>query len=229
MRGLVIRQHALSLEGTVGAHAEARGARLVRHVPGGDGTLPPLEGFDFVVAMGAPWSVYGPEVESWIEEELELFRKAVAERIPVFGVCFGAQAFAQALGGRVQRATQPELGWATVESLAPAIVEEGPWFMWHGDTLTLPHGSRLLARTETGPQAYAFGPHLLVQFHPEITPDILDAWCATDDSDFRRYGVDKEAVIEETRRRREEAAERARRLFERFLGGVAREQSRRGG
>lgn len=222
MRGLVIMPDPLSLPGTLGEHAEAMGARLVRHIPGRDGPLPPVERFDFVMAMGAPWSVYGPEVKPWIEEELELFRQAEARGIPVLGVCFGAQAFARALGGEVRRAEGAELGWKRVETVAPGPIDEGPWFMWHEDTFTLPPRVTLLAKTEIGPQAYAVGPHLLVQFHPEMTPDLFDAWCEVDDSDFERLGVDREAVREETGWRAAEARERARRLLDDWMAGVTR-------
>ena len=222
MHALVVKPHTLSSPGTIGEYAERLGVELVQHVASLDGPLPPLDGFDFVIAMGAPWSVYGEEVKPWIESELELFREAVRRVIPVLGICFGAQAFAQALGGEVHKA-EAEVGWKAVHTNDPGLIPEGPWFMWHSDSFSLPAGARLVSWTESGgPQAYTMGPHILVQFHPEVRPDVLEGWNRAEDSDvFERLGIDRAEIEAETERRQEEARERARRLFDRFLVGVS--------
>lgn len=218
MRGLLIKPHPLSLPGTIGAYAAELGIDLVAHVADRDGPFPTdLDGFDLVVSMGSPWSVYGSEVGGWIDEVLGLYRLAVERDVPVLGICFGAQGFAQALGGRVFRGPATELGWDTVTTHDPEVIPEGPWFMWHSDAFTLPPGARLLAETDAGPQAYDLGPHLCVQFHPEVEPSLLDAWLRIDASDFHRLGVDLEEVVAETERRREGSERRARALFDRFI------------
>jgi len=189
-------------------------------VPSEEGPLPQLEGFDFIVAMGAAWSVYGPEVEPWIEGELKVLRDAVDRGLPVLGICFGAQAFARALGGEVRPADRTEIGWHSVRTDAPDRIPAGPWFMWHSDRFTLPNGATLLARTDVCAQAFGLGPHILVQFHPEITPELLESWIKEDVSDFERTGTDPGAVLEETIRLQPEARRRAADLFDRFMAGV---------
>jgi GMP synthase-like glutamine amidotransferase len=109
------------------------------------------------------------------------------------------------------------VGWHEVETDDAAIVPSGPWFMWHSDTFTVPSGARELARTTVGPQAFALGPHLCVQFHPEITPAILGAWIEHDDEDFRRNGVDPEMVLERTRAELGRARVRAQGMLNRVL------------
>ena len=47
---------------------------------------------------------------------------------------------------------------------------------FHDDAFTLPPGPLPLAANETGLQAFTLGPHLGVQFHPEITPAAFAAW-----------------------------------------------------
>lgn len=217
MRALVIKPHWFSNPGTIAEYADELGVGLVHHVASDGGPLPPLDGFDLVLVMGAPWSVYGEEVKPWIGGQLRLIRQAVDRQVPVFGVCFGAQAFAKAFGAKVFKAERSELGWGRVESLAPDAIPEGPWFMWHSDAFTLPEGARLLAKTDVSPQAYSLGPHLLVQFHPEVTPEIVRVWMDHDVTDFERNGVDPAAVLEETERRKHEAREKARGLFDRFM------------
>src|SRR5437660_2312846 len=198
MRGLLIKQHWLSEPGLIDACATEAGVELVPHVPSEEGPLPPLAGFDFVVATGAAWSVYGPEVQPWIEDELRLLREAVDRDVPVLGICFGAQAFARALGGEVRKADQPEVGWKPVQTNAPELISRGPWFMWHTDRFTIPAGATLLARTSLCPQAFLMGPHILVQFHPEVTPELLESWMDEEVSDFESTGTDPRTVLEET-------------------------------
>jgi GMP synthase-like glutamine amidotransferase len=221
MRGLLIKQQRLSEPGLIASCAGELGVQLVAHVPSEEGPFPPLERFDFIVATGAAWSVYGPEVEPWIGEELNLLREAVHRGVPVLGICFGAQAFARALGGDVHKADRPEVGWNKVQTDAPDLIPEGPWFMWHSDGFTIPSGATLLAYTDVCPQAFALGPHLLVQFHPEVTPELLESWMHEDVSDFERTGTDPAAVLEETTHRQPEARRRAGALLDRFLQGVA--------
>jgi GMP synthase-like glutamine amidotransferase len=167
--------------------------------------------------MGAPWSVYGDEVRDWIGDLLDRLRQAVGRGVPVLGICFGAQAFAEANGGWVARARDTEVGLHEVTTADAALVPEGPWFMWHGDTFGPPDGAAVIATTETGPQAYTLGPHVLVQFHPEATAEIVETWLGYDDADFRRAGVDPKAVVAAMRATREGARARADALVERFL------------
>jgi GMP synthase-like glutamine amidotransferase len=112
------------------------------------------------------------------------------------------------------------VGWREVETDDAAVVPSGPWFMWHSDTFTLPPGARELARTPVGPQAFALGPHLCVQFHPEITPAILAAWVEHDDADLRRNGVDPASALAQTRAGIEGARERARGLLDRVVASA---------
>jgi GMP synthase-like glutamine amidotransferase len=140
-------------------------------------------------------------VEPLIGDVLATLREADPRGVGVFGVCFGAQAVAAAFGAVVQRSSRPELGWHEVEMSDPALVPPGPWFMWHSDTFALPREAREIARTDPGPQAYALGGHLCVQFHPEADANVVAAWMEHDPTDFTRAGIEPEAVVEETRRR----------------------------
>ena len=217
MRSLVVKPHPLSATGFVGERLRERGVDLVDHVASEDGALPAVDGFDAVLVMGAPWSVYGPEVEPWIRGVLELLRDADRRGVGVLGVCFGAQAMAAAFGSEVRRSDAPELGWNEVDTTDPAFVPRGPWFMWHSDTFEVPEVATEVARTRLGPQAFAFGPHLCVQFHPEADAVVIRAWLDHDDADFVDAGISPSDVLVETRERELEARERAFRLVDTFL------------
>jgi len=220
MRALVLKPHRLSLTGHVGQALSELGVVLVDHVLSEEGPPPNVEAYDVVLVMGSPWSVYGEQVAPWIEGALDGIRDAVEHQVPVLGICFGAQVFAQAMGGRARAAEDPEVGWRLVQTSDPSLVPEGPWFMWHGDTFDLPPDATEIARTDVGVQAYILGPHLCVQFHPEATAEMVAAWLQHDDADFRRVGLDPADVLAETRRREPEARTRAAALVDRFLQGV---------
>jgi hypothetical protein len=60
------------------------------------------------------------------------------------------------------------------------------------------------------------GPHLCVQFHPEVDEGVVASWVDTDPSDFITAGIELADVLAETRRREGEARIRAAALVDRF-------------
>ncbi|CAN5643702.1 MAG: gamma-glutamyl-gamma-aminobutyrate hydrolase family protein [Acidimicrobiia bacterium] len=186
MRALILRHDPGSVAGLLGEALAEREFELIVQNMGRsvfDGTFtdpfPDLTDFDLVVPMGAIWSINDEsQVGTWIKRELDLLRAADADQIPVLGVCFGAQALAAAHGGHVFRAGTPEIGFGEVESLDPERLPPGPWMQWHYDVFTLPDGAELLAVTDTGPQAFALRSNLALQFHPEVTVQMIDDWTA---------------------------------------------------
>lgn len=142
-----------------------------------------IEGMAALVLLGGPMSVNDPL--PWIEAEQALIRAAIARNIPVLGICLGAQLIAGALGGQVGPNAVREIGWHDVQR--PATAPAHPWladlpqrfeaFHWHGETFTLPAGATLLLESEhCRHQAFAYGSALGLQFHLEITAEMVPAW-----------------------------------------------------
>jgi GMP synthase-like glutamine amidotransferase len=224
MRVQVIKHHDIDDPGFIGSAFTDRGAVLETHLVPDDGPLPALDGIDHIVVLGAAWSVYDTNaIGHWIGSELDWLRGADAAGVPVLGICFGAQALAAALGGRVEPAPRLEIGWTTIESLDPDLVEAGPWLEFHSDQVVLPPQARLLARNDVCIQAFAVGRHLAVQFHPEVDGAQVRRWLESGGAaEAAQAGQDPAAFEAETEAMEPEAAVRADRLVAAALMLAAR-------
>jgi len=214
MRVIVIKHHAIDDAGFIGAAFEALGADLDVHLFPDDGPLPGLDGIDHVIVLGAVWSVYDrEEIGHWIDVELDWLRAADAAGVPVLGICFGAQALAAALGGRVEPAPRPEIGWTTIEPAEPALIEAGPWLEFHNDQCLPPPHATVLARNEVCVQAFAIGRNLAVQFHPEVDGAQVRRWLDDGGAEAaQRAGQDPPGLAAESVTMEPEAEQRASRL-----------------
>ena len=151
----------------------------------------------------------------WVGGEAKLIRSAIAEDVPVLGICFGGQALSLALGGEVHPTPILEGSWDEGIEILDEQIPPGPWLNLHFESFTLPPGAELLARSAAGPSAFRDGPHLGVRFHPEVTPEIVAAWSeryrpAHPEVDYERLARDGEA-------NRAAAPARAFALFDRWL------------
>lgn len=130
---------------------------------------PSLKG---IILSGSPFSVNDPNAP-------DVSIKDMNSKLPVLGVCYGAQLTAKQFGGRVEKSNKREYGRAFLHAKQQDVLLDGisptsQVWMSHGDTiLELPAGFELLAETESIPVA-AFkkngaGNVLYgVQFHPEV-------------------------------------------------------------
>jgi GMP synthase-like glutamine amidotransferase len=228
IRALVIQHEQPTPGGYVNQWLEERGAdQDVFRIDIENREVEPRE-FDMIVSLGSEFSAFDDSIP-WIEREKRLLLDATEAEVAVLGICFGGQLLARVLGGQSFRGRQSEIGWLPVRTEDPSLVPAGPWFQWHFDTFTPPPGARLLADSPAGPQAYSVGRSLGVQFHPEVTPEIMDAWVGAYRHELDQEGVDPDRLLEETRRRAGEARTAAWCLFDRFLQRVAGDKEAVGG
>jgi GMP synthase-like glutamine amidotransferase len=215
-RVLVVRHHDIDSAGFVGEAFEARGAGLSVHLFPDDGPLPAPGGADRIVVLGAVSSVN--DRDPWIAAELDWLRAADRAGVPVLGICFGAQALCVAFGGRVEAMARPEIGWMTVVSLEQDVILPGPWLEFHNDRCLLPPDAAVLARNDVAVQAFRIGPHLAVQFHPEVDGQQLKLWLdAHTDNDEATLGIDPGQFLADTIREEPAARDRADRLVAAFM------------
>jgi GMP synthase (glutamine-hydrolysing) len=148
-----------------------------------------LENFDAVFIFGGGMHVDQEEQHPWLRDEDTLIKGLLAERVPVFGVCLGAQLIAKAAGAHVGPAPREEVGWyevaltaeARMDPLFRGVPERFDAFQWHQYAFDLPEGAVPLARNPVGLQAYRLGDSAWgIQFHAEVTRPIVEGWIASD-------------------------------------------------
>ena len=215
---VVIRHHDIDSAGFIGDAFQARGAELAVHLVPDDGPFPALGGVDHIVVLGAVSSVN--DADRWIAAELAWLRAADAAGVPVFGICFGAQALCAALGGRVEAMGRHEIGWVLVDPADPGVIPAGPWLEFHNDRCLPPPSATVLARNETGVQAFRIGRHFAVQFHPEVDGPQLKRWLdAMGTAELESVGLDPDQFLADTIREEPAAKARADRLVAAALRG----------
>lgn len=160
-----------------------------------------LEGVELVMLMGSEWSVYWPHLADTVAHELALIRSAHRQGIPIYGICYGAQSIAAGLGGTVERAREPEIGWYdNIVSDIPEVIAPGPWMQWHSDVVTLPPGAEELARSPLCSQAYRLGRTFATQFHPEVNEAMVTRWAVDGAEVLRDRGTSPDELRAETSR-----------------------------
>jgi len=192
-REILVLQHVEAEgPGLIGSVAEAEGFRLrtIRLFAGDKVPADPGTSLAIVV-MGGPMGVYDEVKFPFITDELSLLRSAFGRKVPVFGVCLGAQLMARAGGAEVWSAETKEIGFYKIrltpqgqsDRLLLGLPEEMMVFQWHGDTFYIPEKASNLASSELfrhqlvkiGTNSYG------LQFHIEVTEAMI--------ADFLAAGV----------------------------------------
>jgi GMP synthase-like glutamine amidotransferase len=176
--------------------------------------------YDLIVSLGSEFPAFDDSI-SFVPREAKLFEGALEADVPILGLCFGGQMLARVLGARLYRSQQSEIGWLPVRTSDPELISAGPWFQWHFDTFTAPPRAKVIAETDVGPQAFVSGRSLGLQFHPEVTPEIMAEWVRVYPHELEAEGVDPQGLLDETRRRAAEARRVTWRLLDCFRDAIA--------
>jgi len=233
MRALFIEHDHISLGGPIWRSLEKHGYEIERFLivpesnydsPNITTTFPNFNEYDLLVPMGAPYGAYEVDrIGNWLLPELEKLKQAHNDGIPILGICFGGQLMARALGGSVARAPKAEVGWIEIESDDKTLIPTGPWFAYHWDSWMTPKGATEIAKTDTANQAFVMGRTLALQFHPEVDPEVLEAWLSRESGcvEITGEGVDLDQLRKETLEQEIGSNKRAAELVDAFLRRVA--------
>jgi GMP synthase-like glutamine amidotransferase len=216
---LVIQHGALGPPGILGEWLDERGIAMTLHRSDSDAPWPAVDDHAFVAVLGSRFNPTDDDPS--VAATRARVEEAIDRDVPVLGLCFGGQMLASVLGAPIEDVPDgPELGWATIDTVEPQLVPDGPWLTWHWQRFHPPAGAEVLATSASGTQAFRHGKHLGVQFHPESTIEIVAGWAAKDAARLEAEGRSGKAeLLEEGRRHAETAARNARTLFDGFLNG----------
>ncbi|WP_426701310.1 glutamine amidotransferase [Rhodanobacter sp. Col0626] len=187
----------------LGARLHPQWLRTV-DVAAGEALPPPHEVAGAIITGSAAMVT---EKASWSERTAGWIRNAMDIELPMFGVCYGHQLMAHALGGRVDFLPGGrEIGTQSI-SLSEDI---------HRDPMTLalpasfrahttheqsvlepPRDSIVLARSARDPhQLLRYGPKAIsTQFHPEFNAEIMRAYIKRKHADMQREGADPDQIF----------------------------------
>lgn len=166
-----------------------------------------------LIIMGGPMNVYEEAEYPFLKDEDRLIKEALIKKIPMIGVCLGAQLMAKAAGAKVTKGVKKEIGWyplyltedAKKDPVFKALPEEVEVFQWHGDTFDIPKDAVRLASSELFPnQAFRIGDNAYAfQFHIEVTSEIIASWIELNDEELVRVKdyIDPGAVLSDTKKK----------------------------
>jgi GMP synthase (glutamine-hydrolysing) len=153
-----------------------------------DPALPEAEEVDLLVVMGGPMNIYEEDRYPYLNGEKDLIRACIGEHKHVLGICLGAQLISDALGEKVYKNQQKEIGWFPVyketredgdggHDIHSVFPDRFTPFHWHGETFALPQDTYPLGSSRAcRNQGFLLGEHVLaLQFHLEITGSIVES------------------------------------------------------
>ncbi len=168
--------------------------------------LPPPGRHRAAIITGS-WAMVTDRLD-WSEATAEWVRQAMAIGMPLFGVCYGHQLMADALGGKVDYHPEGvEVGCLDVELLPQAaddplvgvLPARFPAHLTHMQSvLEPPPGAQVLARSaQDACQILRYGPRAIsTQFHPEFIPSITTACVQRREQMLRDRGIDPQQLID---------------------------------
>lgn len=148
--------------------------------------LPPVENCEAIISLGGPMNVYETKKYPFLKKEEAFIKKALKKKIPILGICLGAQLLAKASAAKIVKSENKEIGWYSVtltsqgktDSLFKGLNQKMDVFQWHEDSFCIPKESALLATADTCKnQAVRVGKNAWgLQFHPEMTEEMISGW-----------------------------------------------------
>lgn len=229
---LVIRhEHCTNLGLLKPALARMNGSVRYLETAQGEELINPLTDYSHIVVLGGGMSAYEEAQYPFLRYEFDLLERAIAQRIPILGICLGSQILAKVLGASVYRgAFGREAGWcevqltiaATHDPLFQDLPPQFRVFQSHQDTFDLPAGSVHLAQSSLyANQAFCYQNQVwAIQFHLEIDEHVLSSCSDLITEELETSQIQDTTVqqlIDEAKRHSPAVAPLADRLMQQFL------------
>ncbi len=190
-------------------------------------TLP--DKFDCMITLGGPMNVYEEDLYPYLQDLDRAIRSFVENGGYYIGFCLGGQLLAKALGTRVVRNPEKEIGDFEInltpegikDPLFKGFEDEFSVLEWHGDTFNIPEGGIKLAESKLcSNQAFRFKNAYGLQFHLETTQAMISEWTEVYRDELETEGIDPELILGETAKRADIYRRLANQLFRNFFDMV---------
>ena len=146
--------------------------------------IPKLDSYDAMIVMGGPMDTWQEEIHPWLVPEKEsIYEFACVQKKPYLGLCLGAQLLGEAVGGKVNKMDNPEIGILDINisnhnSIFKSMENNIKVLQWHSYEISdLPDSATLLASSDVCKvQAFSFERAYGLQFHVEQTNETVPQW-----------------------------------------------------
>ena len=160
----------------LGEWAKERGHKIKRFYREENWNEAELLESDLVIVFGSPNSVSTGFIHPTAEKEIQMVKSRLDADQPFFGICYGAQVMARALGGEVERRNEKNIGYKQIST--NQNFDNGGWVLWHEDfispaSLENKEGVEILGTDAGAVIAFKNKRATAVQFHPEVDGDAL--------------------------------------------------------
>lgn len=162
-----------------------------------------------VISLGGSAHPHQEDRFPWLAIEKRLLATALADAVPVLGICLGSELIAAAAGAQIMKLAAQEIGWYEVrltdaghsDPVVGAIGGRFEALEWHSYTAELPPNATALARSAGCLQAFRVGDSAWgLQFHAEVTDADFQHWLDNhrSDEDAVLAGIDPAAIARDT-------------------------------
>lgn len=153
------------------------------HISQNGKTLPDPDRFSHIIIYGGEPCINDATYRDCMRREMQFLETVLRTNTPCLGICLGAQLIAHVLGAAVKRlpCETVEFGYSVVTPTQAGhdfMQQPRNMLQWHSEGFDIPDDCQLLATGDLFPnQAFRYGSNIYgVQFHPEVTVDILRHW-----------------------------------------------------
>ena len=179
--------------------------------------------FDAVFILGGPMSAN--DRFEYLLKEKHLIVNSIGLGIPVLGICLGSQLIAESCGGKVYPGAKKEIGWNFVditEAGKKSLFKDIPdskiqVFQWHGDTFALPENSDVLSSSGLYLQAFKHKTAYGIQFHLEVTPEMIFNWMREYREEILNENIDKQELVFDIEKKATDLHNRSETVYKNFI------------
>lgn len=184
--------------------------------------IPEHVSYDGIVVTGSKYHVY--DAQQWVNASKLVLRAALADEVPILGICYGHQLLADTLGGTVSTMDEREMGYREIDvteagrnsDLMDGLSSPFMAFTSHLDHVSdQPHDTTVLAENDYGIQAFRseIFPAWGIQFHPEYDLAMAQQLMETKDMDEQVQETIEATLTEEN----DQQSRESRAVFDAFI------------